>query len=380
VQRRLARFFAVWLAVCAGGAWTWAASPRRGAAAERAVGQLARRARLTYPAGVAFDPSGALYIADTGANRIYKLDRRGRLAVVAGTGRRAFGGDDGPAERAEIASPQDLAFDRQGNLYFTDSYNHRVRRVGTDGVITTVAGTGKAGYSGDGGPATRAGLSNPQGVAVDRDGDVLVADTFNHVVRKVDAAGIISTIAGAMPPGFGGDDGPAVKALLSIPHAVAVAPDGTIHVSDSGNSRIRSIDPAGTIRTVVGSGGQAGLFSAGFKGDDGPAVQAQIFSAADVAFDASGRMYVSDSGNNRIRRVENGTIHTVAGTGKAGFSGDGGPATAAELNTPQKLWATPDGEVYFADQSNHRIRRIDGRGIITTVAGSGPPSGYVYER
>lgn len=347
--------------------------------AEPAIGQLAARARLTSPAGVAVDPGGALYIADTGAHRIYRLDAGGRLELVAGTGKRGFSGDGGPALRGAIAAPRDLAFDRQGNLYFTDSYNHRVRRVSAEGVITTVAGTGRAGYSGDGGPAIQAALNNPQGVAVDRGGSVLVADTFNHVIRKVDAAGVITTIAGTMPPGFGGDGGPATKALLSIPHAVDVAPDGTIYLTDSGNSRIRAIDAAGTIRTVVGSGPQAGLFSAGFKGDGGPATQAQIFSAVDLAFDAGGRLYVSDSGNNRIRLVEDGVVRTIAGTGKAGFSGDGGPAAKAEINTPQKLAVGGSGEIYFADQANQRIRKIDRSGIITTVAGSGKPSGYIYE-
>lgn len=362
------------------GAWANAADRRLDRRTDGAPGQLASSARLTLPAGVAVNAAGVLYIADTGAHRIYRRDAAGRLAVVAGTGRRGFGGDGGPAARAAVAAPQDLALDAQGHLYFTDSYNHRVRKVSSAGVIATVAGTGRAGYSGDGGPAVQAALNNPQGVAIDGEGNVLVADTFNHVIRKIDAAGIITTIAGTAPPGFGGDSGPAAKALLSIPHAVDVAADRTVYVSDSGNSRIRAIDAAGTIRTIAGSGGQAGLFSAGFKGDGGPAAQAQLFSAVDLALDAAGRLYISDTGNNRIRVVESGIIRTIAGTGKAGFSGDGGPATAAAINTPQKLAIGSGGEVYFADQANRRIRRIDTRGVITTVAGTGEPSGYIYEQ
>jgi len=343
-------------------------------------GGPAVRARLVYPASVAVAQDGSLYIAEAGAHRIRKVSPRGVITTVVGTGQRGYSGDGGPASQARIAGPHDLTFDAETNsLYVADSFNHCIRRVDRQGVITTVAGNGKPGFSGDGGDARQANLNGPQGITFDRQGKLLIADTFNSAIRSVDRRNVNTTVAGSMPAGFGGDGGPALKALLTIPYAVAVAPHGDIYVCDTANSRIRRIDASGIIHHVAGSGPSAGVFGAGFNGDEDPADKAQIHSPVGLAFDARGTLYLSDTGNSRIRTIEEGVIRTIAGTGIAGFSGDGGKALEAELNTPQKLAFDEQGNLYFADRPNHRVRRIDKRGIITTVAGSSEATGTAYE-
>jgi hypothetical protein len=239
-----------------------------------------------------------------------------------------------------------------------------------------VAGNGRALYSGDNGPALQASLNNPQGIAVDRDGTLLVADTYNHVVRRIDRNGMITTFAGTQP-GFAGDGGPANKAQLSLPMAVAVAPDGNVYISDAGNSRVRRVAPDGKIQTVVGAGPSEGVYGAGFAGDGSPAERAKIFSATDLKCDGTGTLYISDSGNSRIRVVRAGIITTIAGSGRAGFSGDGGQTLAAELNTPQKIAIARTGSVFIADRANHRVRKVDPKGFITTIAGGDKSTGMI---
>jgi len=329
---------------------------------------------LIYPNGLALDDKGDLRISDIGAHRVLKLDRRGRLTVIAGTGEGGFGGDGGPAAKARLFAPHDLAFDSEGNLLIADTFNHRIRRIDRHGTITTVAGNGQAAYSGDNGPATQASLNNPQGVAFDRDGGLLIADTFNHVVRRVDRDGRITTFAGTVP-GHGGDGGDAKQAQINLAMAVAVAPDGAVYISDAANSRIRRVTPDGGIETVVGYGPAQDTYGAGFAGDGSPPEKAKIFSATDLKFDAAGALYIADSGNNRIRMIRGGIITTIAGTGRQGFSGDGGKALAAELNTPQKIAVAKDGSIFIADRANHRVRKVDTRGNIITVAGTGKPTG-----
>jgi len=329
---------------------------------------------LIYPNGLALDDKGDLYISDIGAHRVLKLDRPGRLAVIAGTGEGGFGGDGGPATKARLFAPHDLAFDSAGDLLIADTFNHRIRRVDRRGTITTVAGDGKAAYSGDGGPATQASLNTPQGIAFDREGALLIADTFNHVVRRVDRDGKITTFAGTVP-GHGGDGGDAKKAQINLAMAVAASPDGAVYISDAANSRIRRVTPDGVIQTVVGYGPAQDTYGAGFAGDGGPAEKAKIFSATDLKFDAAGALYISDSGNNRIRVIRAGVVTTVAGSGRQGFSGDGGKALEAELNTPQKVAVAKDGSLFIADRANHRVRKVDTRGAIITIAGAGKQTG-----
>jgi len=333
---------------------------------------------LIYPNGLALDDKGDLHISDIGAHRVLKLDSRGRLTVIAGTGEGGFGGDGGPATKARLFAPHDLAFDSAGDLLIADTFNHRIRRVDRRGTITTVAGDGKSAYSGDGGPATQASLNTPQGIAFDREGALLIADTFNHVVRRVDRDGKIATIAGTVP-GHGGDGGDAKKAQINLAMAVAVSPDGAVYVSDAANSRIRRVSPDGVIQTVVGYGPAQDTYGAGFAGDGGPAEKAKIFSATDLKFDAAGALYISDSGNNRIRVIRAGVVTTVAGSGRQGFSGDGGKALEAELNTPQKIAVAKDGSLFIADRANHRVRKVDTRGAIITIAGAGQGSGMMLD-
>lgn len=262
-------------------------------------------------------------------------------------------------------------------MLIADTYNQRIRRIDRQGIITTLAGNGTAAYTGDNGPALQASLNNPQGLAFDAAGNLLIADTYNHVIRRVDRAGTITTLAGTVP-GHGGDGGPASKAQINLTMAVAAAPDGSIYISDAANSRIRRVAPDGVIQTIVGYGPAQDTYGGGYAGDGGPAAKGKIFSATDLKLDAAGNLYLVDSGNHRVRAVRNGTITTLAGSGKLGSGGDGGPATAAELNTPQKIALAKDGSFFIADRANQRIRKVDSRGVITTIAGTGKPAGMMF--
>jgi sugar lactone lactonase YvrE len=324
--------------------------------------------RLIYPNGLALDRSGNLFISDIGTHQVLRLDSHGRLSVIAGTGESGFSGDGGPAHTARLAAPSDLVVDGDGNLLVADAFNHRIRRIDSSGVITTVVGDGKGEYSTRDATALAVSLNNPQGIALDREGNLYIADTYNHVVRKVDRQGAVTLFAGT-EAGLAGDKGPANKAQVNLPQAVAVGPDGSVYISDGANSRIRRVTPDGVIQTIAGFGPGSGEGGAGFGGDGGPAEKAKLFSPADLKVSAGGHLYVSDSGNNRVRLIAHGVIVTVAGTGSPGGEGDDGKALKATLNTPQKIAVAGDGSVYVADRVNHRVRKIDPQGVITTVAG-----------
>ena len=279
--------------------------------------------------------------------------------------------DDGiPATEASLSNAWDVAVDGSGSLYIADYGNNRIRKVDSAGIITTVAGTGSPGFSGDGGPAANAQLSWPRGVAVDGSGNIYIADYANNRIRKVDSAGIITTVAGTGSRGFSGDGGPAANAQLSWPRGVAVDGSGSLYIAESGNDRIRKVDSTGIITTVAGRG------SEGSSGDGGPASNAALRNPNGVAVDGSGSLYIADTFNHRIRKVDStGIITTVAGTGRYGYSGDGGPAANARLDTPYKVAVDGSGNLYIADTDNHRIRKVDSAGIITTVAGGSQGSG-----
>jgi len=291
------------------------------------------------------------------------------ISTVAGNGMYGYAGDNGPATSAEISDPIGLAVDGSGNVYFTDNNTvyvaaSLIRKVSPSGTMTTVAGSGVAGCNGDGGPATAANICTSAGLAVDSANAVYFAD-FNYCrVRKVDASGNISTIAGNGLPGFAGDGGAATLAALNYPYAVAVDSSFNVYVADKGNHRVRKIS-AGNISTYAGNG------TSGYSGDGGYATLAELANPAALAVDPSGNLYVGDSGCQCVRIVKvDGSIDTFAGNGNFGFSGDGGPATAAELSNPQSLAVDNEGVLYIADAINVRVRKVVG-GDIYTVAGSG---------
>ena len=324
------------------------------------------RARLAYPGDVAVDGSGNLYIADSENHRIRRVDPGGTITTVAGTGERGYGGDGGPAVEAQLNYPTGIAVDSEGALYIADRDNHRIRRVDGAGTITTLAGTGERGYSENGSPAVEAQLNYPGDVAVDGSGNLYIADTWNRMVRRVDAGGIITTVAGNGGRGFGGGGGPAVRVSLDLPVGVAVDGSGNLYIAESLQHGVHRVDVSGILTRIAGTGER------GYSGDGGPATGARLNGPRGVAVDGSGNLYIADRGNDRIRRVDaGGTITTIAGTGEQGYSGDGGPATGARLNTPRGVAVDGLGAVYIAEWGNHRIRRVDAGGTITTVAGTG---------
>lgn len=324
-------------------------------------------AYLGNPKSVAIGPDGLLYIAEYGANQIRKVDAQGIIRRVAGTGAPGFAGDGGPATQALLQGPTDLAFDGSGNLYIADTLNHRIRKVAPDGTISTVGGSGETGVlnggsGGDGGPATSARFNNPMGVAVDAAGNVLVADFGNGRIRKIAADGTITTVAGG--GATLGDGGPATSANLFNPQRIAVDGAGSIYITDQAHLRIRKVDRSGTITTVGGNGGLSTTVQEGVQATSTP-----LAGPVGVAVDAAGSVYFSDPLAARVRVVTgSGLVYTIAGTGSSGFSGDGGPALQARMTNVQGLALDGAGNVYVADLQNSRIRKL------TTSA---PPAGPV---
>jgi glucose/arabinose dehydrogenase len=328
-------------------------------------GGPATAAALNEPAGVAVLPDGGYLIADAGNDRVRRVFPDGSIKTVAGTGNYGFSGDGGPAAAADLQAPIGLAVLPDGGFLIADAAAARIRRVSATGVITTVAGNGIRGFSGDGGPATAAEIFDPNGVAVLPDGGFLIADG-DYVVRRVSPTGIISTVAGTGVQGNSGDGGPATAAQLDLPYSVAVTPDGGFLIADTGNRRVRRVSPGGIITTVAGTGAQ------GSSGDGGAATAAQLNYPTGLATTPDGGFLIADWFGNRVRRVSpTGVITTVAGTGTPAVftNGDGGPATAANLTMPFALATTPGGGFVFVEEGNAAVRLVDA-GFATEV----PPS------
>lgn len=289
------------------------------------------------------------------------------ISTFAGNGLAGYSGDGGDALSARLDTPTSIAVDLSGNIFINDQRNNCVRKVSPSGIITTVAGTGTAGFSGDGGPATNARLDANWGMTIDNSGNIYICDQSNHRIRKVNASGTITTIAGTGTPGYSGDGGPAISANINSPMGISVDKAGNIYFSDSYNFCVRKISTSGIISTFAGIPGLVG-----FSGDGGPATSARIKFVWGIACDTAGNVYLCDGPNDRVRRVDaGGIITTFAGTGITGFAGDNAPATDAKLNKPLGVSVAHDGSVYIADCNNNAIRRVVPTGIITTVAGTG---------
>lgn len=296
---------------------------------------------------------GSIYVADENNHRIRRINAAGVITTFAGNGTRGFSGDGGPATAAALAGPVGLCGDAAGNIYINDVLNQRIRRVDRGGTITTFAGNGLQSSSGDGGPATAAAIWLPIRCAVNSSGDMWIAEQGSRRIRRVAAGGTISTVAGNGSRGFAGDGGPASAAVLDNPTAVAVDFNNNVYFSDQSNQRVRRITPAGLISTVAGNG------SAGFAGDGGPATAASLNFPGGLAVDQAGALYVADSPNHRVRRITpDGLINTVAGNGTGAFNGDGRQAVGTSLNGPFGLALDTSGALYIADSANQRIRRI----------------------
>lgn len=355
--------------------------------------------------GLAVDTEGYVYISDTENHRIRRVDPSGKIATIAGTGAWGTQGDGGPATRAGLTAVHGLATDAAGNLYVADTWDDSIRKIDASGTITTVAGTGEEGRGGDGGPAVEARLDKPRGVAVDSAGDLYIADSDNHRVRRVDSSGTITTVAGTGERGYSGDGGPATAAALAEPYAVAVDAVGNIYIADSGNGSVRKVGLDGTISTVAGGsphvlaevgpdigfpralaiGPSRELYIADAYGDsilrldeEGAVAtfvghgKPALYRPGGAAVDSHGNVFVADRSRHRILRVDPaGIATTVAGSGELGDSGDGGPATDAAFSFPGDVALGDDGAIYIADTYNDRIRKVDSGGTVTTVAGTG---------
>lgn len=324
-------------------------------------GGQATAADLDAPFGVCTDAAGNLYISDYNSNRIRKVNAAGVISTIAGNGTAGYSGDGGQATAAEINMPSGITVDDTGNVYIADWGNGRIRKVNTVGIISTVAGTGTAGFSGDGGPATAAEINVGGDVAFDGSGNMYICDDGNYRIRMVNTAGIISTVAGTGVIGYSGDGGPATDAELSYPVGVCADAAGNIYISDNGSYTVRMVNTSGIISTLAGTG------TMGYTGDGGPATAAEVGIVEGISVDVLGEVYVSDMSNLRIRMINTGgIISTVAGNGNIGYSGDGGPATNAELSFPVGVYINNLGNLYIADQSNSRVREVPGFPTATT--------------
>ena len=368
-------------------------------------------ARISYPVGVAVDSVGNVFVADTGNSRIRRVDAEGLVATFAGTRDQGYGGDGGPASDAQLMDPANVAVDAAGNVYVADRRDNRVRKIDTSGMITTVAGTGDPGNAGDGGPASQARFRRPEGVAVDSSGAVYVADRDNNRIRKIDASGTITAFAGTGDRGNDGDGGPASQAQFRSPEGVALDSLGNVYVADRDNHVVRKIDPSGVISTMAGTGewgyyGASRLVSeAQFQFPTGAALDPSgnllfgdsdrvwkldptgtitpLGEAADglgqwfagpggLAVDLAGNTYVTEEWVGRVSRIDvAGAATTIAGIGERGYAGDGGPAVEAQLRRPKGIAVDTAGNVYVGDHTDHRVRRIDTTGMISTIAGTG---------
>ena len=322
-------------------------------------GAVSAIATVPDAAGVAVDSSGKIFVA---AGGVYALSGSGEMQLIAGC---ACFGNNAPATWAVVSNPTGLVQDSAGNLYMSDAGNNTVRRIGLDGSITLVAGTGQAGWSGDGGPATQALLSAPSGLALDNAGNLYIAERGNSVIRRVSPSGVIQTVAGNGTAGFSGDGGSATAARIALPDGVAVDSAGNIYIADTANHRIRKVTSDGTIQTIAGSG------TYGTTGDGGPASQALMINPRALVFDHHGNLLFTDSSAHMVRMITPaGIVQRVSGTGTPGYAGDGGPAASAQDWAPWGLAVDAAGDIFIGDTGTYSVRMVNPAGIIEEVAQS----------
>jgi uncharacterized protein (TIGR03437 family) len=335
----------------------------------RAIGDggSATGAALSLPSAVALCASANLFIADTGTERVRQVSAAGIIGTLAGTGVAGYGMEPGPAPTAPLNTPSGVAVDPAGGVIVADSFNNRIREVGLDGLIRTIAGTGSAGLAPEDTPPLQAPLGAPRGVCVDPAGVIYIVDTSNHRVLLAAPGANLITIAGNGAPGDVGDGGPARLAQLDFPSACALDSDGNLYIADTSSHRIRKTRRDGVIVTIAGIG------AAGFSGDGALATAASLSSPRGVAADSDGNVFIADTGNNRIRQITpDGIIHTIAGQDGPAFSGDGGPAVSAWLNAPAGLVLDGSGDLYLADSGNNRVRRLVPDGVIAPAGVTQP--------
>ncbi len=332
----------------------------------------AKAAHLRTPCDVVFDKAGNLYIADIGNNVIRKVNAIGKTYTVAGNGTAGFGGDGGHADTSEINSPIGVCIDNKGNLFIADQGNYRIRKVDTFGVITTFAGNGIVGYSGDGSVAIGAEFNNLSGISSDSIGDIYISDAGNDYIRKIDTSGIITRFAGRLlSAGFSGDGGLDTSAKLNDPAGTTFDKHGNFYIADNLNNRVRKVNTAGNIYTFAGCNSYT---STGYKGDGGPAILAQLSAPTGVAYDTAQNLYIADRGNHVVRMINSaGIISTIAGDDTSGYTGDGGPAINAKMVSPYSVATDRKGNLFICDPGKNVVRKVNSAGIISTYAGRGVP-------
>ncbi len=342
-----------------------------GTGAYNGDGGPATAAEIQNPAGLYADTTGNLFFADQSNNRVRMISTSGIITTIIGNGVGGFSGDGGQATAAEINAPQGIFIDKKGNIYIGDFFNNRIRKVNTSGIIRNIAGNGFTNFSGDGGPATAAELNGPSDVCVDTTGNVYIADeTFSHI-RIVNTSGIINTFAGNGVNGYSGDGGPATAAEIHGPSGVRIDGAQNIYIADLQNRVIRKVNTSGIISTVAGIAGISN-----YSGDGGPASAAELTAPTGLCFDGMGNMYISD--DYRVRMVNtSGIITTVSGNGQSGFSGDGGPATAAEFNYDFAVAADANGDFWIGDVFNNRVREVTVK-LSTGISDEAPLSNQIY--
>jgi len=340
-------------------------------------GRNAMQVIIEGPMGIGEDSQGSLFVSDREGKLVWKIESSGRAVVIAGTGRATGSGGLPPghalAQNLDFAMPEGLVVNKDDSLLLTDSYNHVILRIDQNGYATRFAGNGERGRGGEGIKATESALAFPVDVRLDSKGNVFVADLENHRVRKITPDGLITTVAGTGVPGYSGDGGAAIYAQLNTPYGIFLDKNDNLLIADSNNNVIRRVGSDGIIQTIAGNGQE------GYDGDGGPARAAKLNSPQSLGGDSAGRIYIGDEHNNAIRILApDGTIRSLVGSKGPGFSGDGGPASQAQIADPENIWVRKDGFILISARDNARLRIVSPDGIINTFAGKGPTKVHEY--